>query len=406
MLIYYPNQILFRRKVMKSIIYFLSSLVLSIVFNLKTISLQGFFERSDQVKYWILVVIMLCVFWIGATIVSLVLNLPTYWSVPYMRERLGEQVKNIPGLDIILHFIAFFSLILVSVFPFILLYVAVIFIYSQSSIERSLLFELHMQVYGIRYATIFVSYSLLVYMRENWSLLYHSVGQRQNLAVIYNRPLMQIVHNVGAGKELPIPQPLVTKRRLFNKTRPAFEQFEQNAPIISLKEKRMIKDEGMKSKEQCYGMDINSIDVYLLGDLLNKKGEFVEQINLQQLRFIDIIAVYTTAETKCVILRNGTTLDCSTIFDQLKKIGMDDWIVKISKNYAVNMFFVQYPIKRVADNLKLQPFMTKMLLQNIQEEQLNEILKTGKGLRGHNVKIFLNNQHDYTRSGWDAHIRI
>ncbi|MDF2515992.1 MAG: hypothetical protein K0R59_1288 [Sphingobacterium sp.] len=391
---------------MKSIIYFLSSLMLSIVFNLKTISLQGFFERSDQLKYWILVVIMLCVFWIGATIVSLVLNLPTYWSVPYMRERLGEQVKNIPGLDIILHFIAFFSLILVSVFPFILLYVAVIFIYSQSSIERSLLFELHMQVYGIRYATIFVSYSLLVYMRENWSLLYHSVGQRQNLAVIYNRPLMQIVHNVGAGKELPTPQPLVTKRRLFIKTRPAFEQFEQNAAIISLKEKRMIKDEGMKSKEQCYGMDINSIDVYLLGDLLNKKGEFVEQINLQQLRFIDIIAVYTTAETKCVILRNGTTLDCSTIFDQLKKIGMDDWIVKISKNYAVNMFFVQYPIKRVADNLKLQPFMTKMLLQNIQEEQLNEILKTGKGLRGNNVKIFLNNQHDYIRSGWDAHIRI
>jgi len=391
---------------MKSIIYFLSSLMLSIVFNLKTISFQGFFDRSDQLKYWILVVIMLCVFWIGATIVSLVLNLPTYWSVPYMRERLGEQAKNIPGLDIILHFIAFFSLLLVSVFPFILLYVAVIFVYSQSSVERSILFELHMQIYGIRYATIFVSYSLMVYMRENWSLLYHSVGQRQNLAVIYNRPLMHIVHNVSLEKELPAPQPMVTKRRSFMKKRPAFEQFEQTPAIISLNEKGTIKESGMKRKEQPYGVDIDNIDVYLLGDLLDKRGEFVQQINLQQLRFVDIVAVYTTAETKCVILRNGTTLDCPTIFDQLKKIGMEDWIVKISKNYAINMFFVQYPIKRVADDLKLQPFMEKMLLQNIQREQLSEILRSGKGLRGHNVKLFLNNQQDYTRAGWDAYIRI
>jgi len=391
---------------MKSIIYFLSSLMLSIVFNLKTISFQGFFDRSDQLKYWILVVIMLCVFWIGATIVSLVLNLPTYWSVPYMRERLGEQAKNIPGLDIILHFIAFFSLLLVSVFPFILLYVAVIFVYSQSSVERSILFELHMQIYGIRYATIFVSYSLMVYMRENWSLLYHSVGQRQNLAVIYNRPLMHIVHNVSLEKELPAPQPMVTKRRSFMKKRPAFEQFEQTPAIISLNEKGTIKESGMKRKEQPYGVDIDNIDVYLLGDLLDKRGEFVQQINLQQLRFVDIVAVYTTAETKCVILRNGTTLDCPTIFDQLKKIGMEDWIVKISKNYAINMFFVQYPIKRVADDLKLQPFIEKMLLQNIQREQLSEILRSGKGLRGHNVKLFLNNQQDYTRAGWDAYIRI
>jgi len=391
---------------MKSIIYFLSSLMLSIVFNLKTISFQGFFDRSDQLKYWILVVIMLCVFWIGATIVSLVLNLPTYWSVPYMRERLGEQAKNIPGLDIILHFIAFFSLLLVSVFPFILLYVAVIFVYSQSSVERSILFELHMQIYGIRYATIFVSYSLMVYMRENWSLLYHSVGQRQNLAVIYNRPLMHIVHNVSLEKELPAPQPMVTKRRSFMKKRPAFEQFEQTPAIISLNEKGTIKESGMKRKEQPYGVDIDNIDVYLLGDLLDKRGEFVQEINLQQLRFVDIVAVYTTAETKCVILRNGTTLDCPTIFDQLKKIGMEDWIVKISKNYAINMFFVQYPIKRVADDLKLQPFMEKMLLQNIQREQLSEILRSGKGLRGHNVKLFLNNQQDYTRAGWDAYIRI
>ena len=391
---------------MKSIIYFLSSLMLSIVFNLKTISFQGFFDRSDQLKYWILVIIMLCVFWIGATIVSLVLNLPTYWSVPYMRERLGEQAKNLPGLDIILHFIAFFSLLLVSVFPFILLYVAVIFVYSQSSVERSMLFELHMQIYGIRYATIFVSYSLMVYMRENWSLLYHSVGQRQNLAVIYNRPLMQIVHNVGLEKELPAPQPMVTKRRPFIKKRPAFEPFEQTPAIISLNEKRTIQESGMKRKEQPYGVDIDNIDVYLLGDLLDKRGEFVQQINLQQLRFVDIVAVYTTAETKCVILRNGTTLDCPTIFDQLKKIGMEDWIVKISKNYAINMFFVQYPIKRVADDLKLQPFIEKMLLQNIQREQLSEMLRSGKGLRGHNVKLFLNNQQDYTRAGWDAYVRI
>ncbi|ULT26268.1 hypothetical protein KUH03_04955 [Sphingobacterium sp. E70] len=83
-----------------------------------------------------------------------------------------------------------------------------------------MLFELHMQIYGIRYATIFVSYSLMVYMRENWSLLYHSVGQRQNLAVIYNRPLMQIVHNVSLEKELPAPQPMVTKRRPFIKKDP------------------------------------------------------------------------------------------------------------------------------------------------------------------------------------------
>jgi len=190
------------------------------------------------------------------------------------------------------------------------------------------------------------------------------------------------------------------------KKRPAFEQFEQTPAIISLNEKGTIKESGMKRKEQPYGVDIDNIDVYLLGDLLDKRGEFVQQINLQQLRFVDIVAVYTTAETKCVILRNGTTLDCPTIFDQLKKIGMEDWIVKISKNYAINMFFVQYPIKRVADDLKLQPFIEKMLLQNIQREQLSEILRSGKGLRGHNVKLFLNNQQDYTRAGWDAYIRI
>ncbi|QIH35116.1 hypothetical protein [Sphingobacterium sp. DR205] len=85
---------------------------------------------------------------------------------------------------------------------------------------------------------------------------------------------------------------------------------------------------------------------------------------------------------------------------------MENWLVKISKNYAINMFFVQYPIKRVADDLKLQPFIEKMLLQNIRQEQLNEILRTGKGLRGHQVKLFLNNQEDYSRIGWDTPINI
>lgn len=391
---------------MKSIVYFFCSLMLSIVFNLKTISFQGFLERSDQFKYWILVVIMICVFWIGATMVSLVLNLPTYWSVPYMRERIGEQAKNIPGLDIILHFIAFFSLLLVSVFPFLLLYVAIIFVYSQSSVERSLLFELHMQIYGIRYATIFVSYSLMVYMCENWSLLYHSIGQRQNLAVFYNRPLMHVVSNVSSEKELAVSGQMVTQGRPLIKKRETFGQFEQTAPIVSRNESWKIKENSLKKKEQFYGMDIDNIDVYLLADLLAKRGELVQQINLHQLRFVDLVAIYTTAETKCIILRNGTILDCPTIFDQLKKAGMENWLVKISKNYAINMFFVQYPIKRVADDLKLQPFIENMLLQNIRQEQLNEILRTGKGLRGHQVKLFLNNQEDYSRIGWDAPINI
>lgn len=390
---------------MKSIVYFLSSLILSIVFNLKTISFQGFMERSDQYKYWILVVIMICVFWIGATMVSLVLNLPTYWSVPYMRERLGEQAKYIPGLDIFLHFIAFFSLLLVSVFPFLLLYVAVIFVYSQSSAERSMLFELHMQIYGIRYATIFVSYSLMVYMRENWSLLYYSIGQRQNLAVIYNRPLMRVVHNISLEKELPILESMVKRRKPLIKKIPIVEQPEQRSQT-SLNESWSLKESSEKRKEQFFGIDIHNIDIYLLADLLVKRGEFVQYINLQQLRFIDIVAVYTTAETKCIILRNGTTLDCPTIFDQLKRVGMDNWLVKISKNYAINMFFVQYPIKRVADDLKIQPFVTEMLLQNMNQEQLNEILRTGKGLRGHHVKHFLNNQENYPRTGWDAPIKI
>lgn len=390
---------------MKSIVYFLSSLMLSIVFNLKTISFQGFLERSDQYKYWILVVIMVCVFWIGATMVSLVLNLPTYWSVPYMRERLGEQAKYIPGLDVFLHFIAFFSLLLVSVFPFLLLYVAVIFMYSQSSAERSMLFELHMQIYGIRYATIFVSYSLMVYMRENWSLLYYSIGQRQNLAVIYNRPLMRVVHNISLEKELPILESMVKRRKPLIKKIPIVEQTEQRSQT-SLNESWSLKESSEKRKEQFFGIDIHNIDIYLLADLLVKRGEFVQYINLQQLRFIDIVAVYTTAETKCIILRNGTTLDCPTIFDQLKRGGMDNWLVKISKNYAINMFFVQYPIKRVADDLKLQPFVAEMLLQNMDQEQLNEILRTGKGLRGHHVKHFLNNQENYPRTGWDASIKI
>src|SRR5690606_13141847 len=193
------------------------------VFNLKTISIQGFLERTVQLKYWVLVVIMVFVFWIGATIVSLVLNLPTYWSVSYMRQRLGGGVKHIPGLDIILHFIAFFSLLLVSVFPFLLLYVAVIFVYSQSSVERSILFESHMQTYGIRYATIFVSYSLMVYMQENWSLLYHSVGQRHNLAVIYDRPFMQVIRSMEFEKELPAPQPIEAKRKVQGRVRPSVE---------------------------------------------------------------------------------------------------------------------------------------------------------------------------------------
>ncbi|WP_146190995.1 hypothetical protein [Sphingobacterium athyrii] len=323
-----------------------------------------------------------------------------------MRERIGEPAKNIPGLDIILHFIAFFSLLLVSVFPFLLLYVAIIFVYSQSSVERSVLFELHMQIYGIRYATIFVSYSLMVYMCENWSLLYHSIGQRQNLAVFYNRPLMQVVSNVSSEKELAVSGQMVTQRRPLIKKRPTFEQFEQTAPIVSLNESWKIKENSLKKKQQFYGMDIDNIDVYLLADLLAKRGELVQQINLQQLRFVDLVAVYTTAETKCIILRNGTILDCPTIFDQLKKAGMENWLVKISKNYAINMFFVQYPIKRVADDLKLQPFIEKMLLQNIRQEQLNEILRTGKGLRGHQVKLFLNNQENYSRIGWDTPINI
>ncbi len=385
---------------MKSIVYFFCSLMLSIVFNLKTISIQGFLERTVQLKYWVLVVIMVFVFWIGATIVSLVLNLPTYWSVSYMRQRLGGGVKHIPGLDIILHFIAFFSLLLVSVFPFLLLYVAVIFVYSQSSVERSILFESHMQTYGIRYATIFVSYSLMVYMQENWSLLYHSVGQRQNLAVIYDRPFMQVIRSMEFEKELPDPQPIVAKRKVQGRVRPSVEKLTYTAPIV------MLKGRPPKKEDRTYGLDITNVDIYLLADLLAKQGVFEQQVNLSALRFIDIVAVYVTAETKCIILRNGTMLDCPTIFEQLRKIGMDNWVVKISKNYAVNMIFVRYPIKRVADDLKFQTFVEKMLLQNIRQNELNTILRTGRGLRGHNVKQFLNGHPTYSRGGWDALIRI
>ncbi len=385
---------------MKSIIYFFCSLMLSIVFNLKTISIQGFLERTVQLKYWVLVVIMVFVFWIGATIVSLMLNLPTYWSVSYMRQRLGEGVKHIPGLDVILHFVAFFSLLLVSVFPFLLLYVAVIFVYSQSSVERSFLFESHMQTYGIRYATIFVSYSLMIYMRENWSLLYHSVGQRHNLAVIYDRPFMEVIRSMEFEKELSVPQPIVTKRKVQGRVRPSVEKLSYTAPIVMLKGRRVKKD------DRTYGLDITNVDIYLLADLLAKQGVFEQQVNLSALRFIDIVAVYVTAETKCIVLRNGTMLDCPTIFEQLRSIGMDNWVVKISKNYAVNMIFVRYPIKRVAEDLKLQTFVEKMLLQNIGQDELNTILRTGRGLRGHNVKKFLNSHFMYSRGGWDALIRI
>ncbi|MCW8311382.1 hypothetical protein K7A41_09115 [Sphingobacterium sp. InxBP1] len=343
---------------------------------------------------------MVFVFWIGATIVSLVLNLPTYWSVSYMRQRLGGGVKHIPGLDIILHFIAFFSLLLVSVFPFLLLYVAVIFVYSQSSVERSILFESHMQTYGIRYATIFVSYSLMVYMQENWSLLYHSVGQRQNLAVIYDRPFMQVIRSMEFEKELPAPQPIVAKRKVQGRVRPSVEKLTYTAPIV------MLKGRPPKKEDRTYGLDITNVDIYLLADLLAKQGVFEQQVNLSALRFIDIVAVYVTAETKCIILRNGTMLDCPTIFEQLRKIGMDNWVVKISKNYAVNMIFVRYPIKRVADDLKFQTFVEKMLLQNIRQNELNTILRTGRGLRGQNVKQFLNGHPTYSRGGWDALIRI
>lgn len=375
---------------MKSLVYFLSSFLLSIVFNLKTLSIHGFIERSDQPKYWLLVLIMICVFWIGATIVSLVLNLPTYWSVSSMRERLGEQLRNLPGVDIILHFIAFFSLLFVSVFPFLLLYAAVIFVYSQSSAERVVLFEHHMQTYGIRYATIFMAYGLTVYMRENWSLLYHSVGRRHKLAFIYDRPMMRVVSKLDFEQPPLLPHPLKIKNK---------------APLKAYNTGENVKQTQLND-EWPDGVDMESIDVYLLADWLEKRGEFISQINMKRLRFVDIVAVYTTAETRRVILRNGTTWDCPTIFDQLWNIGMDSWIVMISKNYAVNMFFAQYPINRVTDDLFLQPFIEYLVLENLSREELNEMLRTGKGLRGYHVKQFLDNHQDYSRRGWDAIIQI
>ena len=114
--------------------------------------------------------------------------------------------------------------------------------------------------------------------------------------------------------------------------------------------------------------------------------------------------IYSTGRTKYLILVDGTVIQCNMIFTILKRLGLMQWMVKISGNYYVNMMLVKYPIVKDNDAMQFQPEVMEKMLTNLKKADILLKLKSGNHVNGKHVKVFLDSRNSLEHKGWDTFI--
>ena len=120
-------------------------------------------------------------------------------------------------------------------------------------------------------------------------------------------------------------------------------------------------------------------------------------------RFIDVVFIRCESKRRFVVLANGEkVLTSDDIIHDLEKRGWGQWMLRISKNYYINMMLVAYPIALTKDRLFLQPAVYKNMQHYSSAAEIDQMCKIGQGIkRKKPVEGFLANKDSLEREGWD-----
>lgn len=125
-----------------------------------------------------------------------------------------------------------------------------------------------------------------------------------------------------------------------------------------------------------------------------------------QVRFLDIFTIYGKREGRFVFLTNGEKVFADKIMQELEERGLDRWILKISRNYSINMLLVLYTIDTRSRTLKLQPEVYDNLLKKLSPAAIEEICTIGPGMKNTLVEEFLIGNDGMDYEGWDDFIPL
>ncbi len=126
----------------------------------------------------------------------------------------------------------------------------------------------------------------------------------------------------------------------------------------------------------------------------------------RQVRFLDIFAIYGRRGGRFVFLTNGEKVFADKIMQELEDRGLDRWILKISRNYSINMLLVLYTIDTRNKTLKLQPEVYNSLLKNLRPAEIKAICTIGPGMKNTLVEDFLADNETMDYEGWDDFIPL
>lgn len=149
------------------------------------------------------------------------------------------------------------------------------------------------------------------------------------------------------------------------------------------------------------------IDLYVLFSYLLNVAGMGPLYNDWHIRFFDIVFIESYSKERYIILSNGERLLCDDIFEELKQRGLDKWMLKISKNYYINMLLVFYPIDPRSKELELQPEVYQGMLEKLRSEKIKKLTEIGPGMKKKKIiKDFLANKNRMDHKGWDDFIPL
>lgn len=148
------------------------------------------------------------------------------------------------------------------------------------------------------------------------------------------------------------------------------------------------------------------IDLYTLFSHLLNSGGMGPRHKGMAVRFFDMVFIESYSTERYVILSDGERMLCDHIMDELRKRGLDIWMLKISKNYYINMMLVFYPIASRSRKLDLQPEVYEQMLKKLDPERIKKMLEIGPGMKSTLVKDFLANKNRMDHKGWDDFIPV
>ena len=137
--------------------------------------------------------------------------------------------------------------------------------------------------------------------------------------------------------------------------------------------------------------------------------QHIQAVGLKQsfpdllVRFIDVVFIRCESKRRFVVLANGEkVLTSDDIIHDLEKRGWGQWMLRISKNYYINMMLVVYPNASNTDSLTLQPVVCQNMQLRLTLTEIDQMCKIGQGIkRKKPVEGFLANKDRLESEGWD-----